>query len=174
MMIPSLSLVRYGLALSLALVAPSLARADTFTLDTWRNASINGYAITGSFIYDASTKTIVSDSTKISNLCGVSSSCNLTVFSTGASPELEVTHSGITGAPQYLAFFSDLGAAGTFSSLYTAWDFSFSNELTGISGGVNITAAPSPKTGAGAASLIALVCAALWLRRDRLRQQPPR
>ena len=174
MRIPSLSIVKYGLALSLALIAPSLARADTLTLDTWTNASINGYAITGSFIYDATTKTIVSDSTRISNLCGVSPSCSLTVYSTGASPELEETHSGITGAPQYVAFYTDLGAANTFSSIYAAWDFGFSTELTGISGGVNITAAPAPKTGTGAASLIALVGAAFWLRRNRLREEGPR
>ena len=120
---PSPRIVKYGLALSLALMASSLARADTFTLDTWSHASINGYAITGSFIYDAATKTILSDSTKIAGLCGVSASCSQTVYSTAGSPELEVAHSGIVGAPQYIAFYSDLGAVGTSSSLYAAWGF---------------------------------------------------
>ena len=174
MTISSPCIVRYAFALSLALIAPSMARADSLTLDTWSHAGINGYAITGSFIYDATTKTILSDSTKIAGLCGVSPSCGLTVYSTAGSPELEVAPSGIPGAPQYIAFYTDLGAAGTSSSLYAAWDFGFSTELGGISGGVNITGAPGPKAGAGLAPLFALVCAALWLRRDRHRGRAPR
>ena len=67
-----LSKLKYGLAISLALSAPSLAHADQIILDTWTGASIGSYDITGYFQYDVNTNSIVSDTTAITPISGTS------------------------------------------------------------------------------------------------------
>jgi hypothetical protein len=158
-----ISNLKYGLAISLALMAPRLAHADTLTLDTWSNASINGYAISGSFVYDATNNSIVSDSTTISGLCSFPA-CGLVVFQHPGSPTLVVTPTGPLGSPKYIAFYNNLGVPGTFSGLYAAWDMTFNNELPEIFGGVNITAAPAPTPSEGLLSVALILIMGLSAR----------
>jgi len=151
------SKLKYGLAISLALIAPSLGHADVLTLDTWSNASVNGNAISGSFLYDATTNSIVSgsDTTAIGGLCS-SGTCHLSEFlpttlNVGVLPASPPA-SLINGQAKYLVLVDDLGTPGA-NPLTVSYANDFTTQFLSFTGGLNITLAPGPTPGEGLLSV---------------------
>ncbi len=90
------------IAASLALIAPSLAHANTLFVDTWTsNASAGGDAISGQLVYDATTNSIVSDTTAIAGVC-TSGACELSPFNDPSNGSaLDVGAATAVGEPKY-------------------------------------------------------------------------
>jgi hypothetical protein len=159
----SLSHLKYGLAISLALIAPSLAHANTLFVDTWTsNASAGGDAISGQLVYDATTNSIVSDTTAIAGVCA-SGACMLSPFNDPSNGSaLDVGAATAAGEPKYIAFaqsfppiIGGLGVPG-YNPMITAFDIGFTAELP-VTGGLLVSPGPTPGEGLLSVALIILV-----------------
>jgi len=156
------SKLKYGLAISLALITPCLAHADTLFVDTWSsNASINGEAVSGQFVYDATTNSISSDTTAIAGLC-TSGTCLLSPFNPTALNVGAVASSPpvIAGEPKFIAFndgvtLGGLGVPGT-NPILAAFQNDFSTELP-VTGSLLVSPGPTPGEGLLSVALILLM-----------------
>jgi hypothetical protein len=161
----SLSNLKYGLAISLALIAPSLAHADTLFVDTWSsNASAGGDAISGQLVYDATNNTIVSDTTAVAGVC-TSGACLLTPFNDpSAGSALDVGAATAVGEPKYIAFAQSvppitggLGVPG-YNPIISAYDITFGTDGgLPVTGGLFVSPGPTPGEGLLSVALILLV-----------------
>ena len=149
--------LKYGLAILLALIAPCLAHADTLFVDTWSSdASINGEAVSGQFVYDATTNSISSDTTAIAGLC-TSGACSLSPFNPTA---LTVGVPTGPGQPKYIAFndgvtLGGLGVPGT-NPILAAFESDFTTELP-VTGSLLVSPGPTPGQGLLSVALILLM-----------------
>jgi hypothetical protein len=158
------SSLKYGLAISLALIAPSVAHADVFTVDTWTGASIGTHTITGAFTYDATTNSVVAgtDTTAISGVC-TSGTCGLSEFlpfvlNVGALPA-ESFPTTFPGDPKYIVLAGGLGVPTVpgINPITLGFETDFTGELTTVTGGLSIAPGPTPGEGLLSIALIFLM-----------------
>jgi hypothetical protein len=165
-----------GLCFAIAIVMANTLAASADVLDTymWQDGTtINHQDVTGQFTVDETIKSIISDTTSIGTLCA-SGDCGLVSpapFS-GINTKL-FTYGPPEWAPYpvelqiHLAFAAGCDCSGAVITSVTNVAIGPPYPSYEYSGGLSV---PAPHPARGIPSLIALAGAALWLRRDWLRQ----